>query len=97
MKAPSTYELHALTRFLERWWDEDPPAETTLKYKQRKSYFETIVASGAFHVEDVPREKQSIWGFYMRFGPYQGFTGFLVVDGDGVVRTTLPPGTRKQR
>lgn len=94
MKAPSKYEQHAIDRFLERWWDDKPGP---LEIKRRKAYFETIVATGAFHIDNVPKEKQSIWGFYMAHGPYQGFTGFLVVAEDGTVRTTLPPGTRKNQ
>lgn len=93
MSAPVAYTQHALDRFLERWLPN--LSRTSQELKFAKSAFQRIVSVNATHVENVPGEGQSIWAFYMQYGPYQGYAGLLVVDRDGLVRTTLPPGTRK--
>lgn len=103
-KAPSTWTDHAFERFVDRWWPmpkmEAGPGISTAPIvkalRERTVYFRRLVCTNAYFVENVPDEDISIWGFYMTEGPVQGFSGLLVVDRSGCVRTVLPPATKKQ-
>ncbi len=82
--APSRYTEHALERFIERWGPMRDPAEA----------LRIAVATRATHVENVPNEQQSIWGFVVLDGPRRGDTALIVVSADGTVRTVLPSGSK---
>lgn len=101
-KSPSTWTDHALERFIDRWWPLDhlpKQGESTVPVvraiRERTSLLAAIVRTRATFVELIPGDDISIWAFYMTEGPYQGHTGLMVVDRSGVVRTVLPPATRK--
>lgn len=85
MKAPSRYTDHALERFIERW---GPMSDA-------KHELHAATVSRAYHIEDVPDEKQSIWGFVVLQGPRKGETALMVVSADGTVRTVLPSGSKR--
>jgi hypothetical protein len=84
-KPPMRYGKHALERFIERWGPM-PNAEQVLK---------VAVSCSAYHVENVPDENQSIWGFVVHYGPRKGEVALMVVAADGTVRTVLPSGSRR--
>lgn len=85
MKAPSRFTQHALDRFIERWGP----------LRNAKDALHMATVTGAYHVEDVPDEHQSIWGFVVQSGPRKGEIALMVVSADGTVRTVLPPGSKK--
>lgn len=101
-KAPTTWNEHALERFIDRWWpiDVTTPNNSTAPIvraiRERTALFAQILRSRAVYVDDVPDEDVQIWGFYMTEGPFQGYFGLMVVDRKGVVRTVLPPATRRK-
>lgn len=85
MIAPSRYTEHALQRFIERW---GPMLDA-------EDALHTATVTGAYHIEDVPDERQSIWGFVVQGGPRKGEVALMVVSADGTVRTVLPSGSRR--
>ena len=93
---------HALERFIERWWPWTP-AELRLRSPQKKTEalrprleeLNMAVRSRAYHVENIPDERQSIWAFVVCGGPNQGRTALMVVSQDGTVRTVLPPEAKR--
>lgn len=85
MSAPIEYTAHALERFIERWGPMHDPEDA----------LHMAVCTRATHVENIPEEKQSIWGFVVLDGPRKGETALMVVSADGTVRTVLPSGSRR--
>lgn len=89
---------HSLNRFIERWWPYTD-AEQRLRSPRKKAEalrprleeLKMAVCSRAYHVENIPDERQSIWAFTVCGGPNQGRTALMVVAQDGTVRTVLPP------
>lgn len=85
MKAPMYFTDHALERFIERWGPMPDPQDV----------LRMAVVTGAHHIENVPEEHQSIWGFTVLAGPRKGEVAMMVVSADGYVRTVLPSGSRR--
>lgn len=85
LKPPTHYTAHALERFIERWGPM-PDAIDEL---------DLATFSRAYHVENVPDENQSIWGFVVQSGPRKGEVALMVVSANGLVRTVLPSGSRR--
>lgn len=85
MSAPVRYADHALKRFVERW-GPIPKAKQVLN---------TATCTGAYFIETIPDENQSIWGFVVHGGPRKGETALMVVSADGTVRTVLPSGSKR--
>ncbi len=85
LKPPLSFTAHALQRFRERW-GPIPKAQQVLHM---------AVCTGAYFIETVPDENQSIWGFVVQAGPYKGETALMVVSAGGTVRTVLPSGAKR--
>lgn len=93
---------HSIHRFVERWWpytDTEKrlrnPWKKAEAMRPRLEALQMAVRTGAYHVENVPDERQSIWAFVVQGGPNRGRTALMVVSEDGVVRTVLPPEARR--
>jgi hypothetical protein len=93
---------HSIHRFVERWWPYTD-AEKRLRNPWKKAealrlrleVLHRAVCTGAYHVENIPDERQSIWAFVVQGGPNRGRTALMVVSEDGIVRTVLPPEARR--
>lgn len=85
MMAPCRFTDHALKRFIERWGP--------LRNAEDELHHATV--TGAYPIEEVPDENQSIWGFVVQSGPHKGETALMVVSADGTVRTVLPSGSKR--
>ena len=93
---------HSILRFVERWWPWTA-AELRLRLPHKKAEamrprleaLQMAVRTGAYHVENIPEERQSIWAFVVTGGPNKGRTALMVVAADGTVRTVLPPEAKR--
>jgi len=93
---------HSILRFVERWWPWTE-AEKRLRSPHKKAEamrprleaLQMAVRTGAYHVENIPDERQSIWAFVVMGGPNRGRTALMVVSEDGIVRTVLPPEAKR--
>jgi len=100
MKPPSHLDDrgHALQRFIERWWPFTEaevrlraPHKKAAALQLRRDELDRAVCTGAYPVEIIPDERQSIWAFVVAGGPNRGRTALMVVSENGTVRTVLPP------
>lgn len=88
MRAPRALdpEGHSVRRFIERCF----PPGTEISFVQAEQRLQAIRCF-AEHVEDIPDEGQEIWRGYEEGSVAE----VLMVVRDGVVRTVLPPGSRR--
>jgi hypothetical protein len=93
---------HTLQRFIERWWpytDAEKrlrsPHKKTEAMQPRLRELEMAVMTRAYHVENIPDERQSVWAWVVCDGPNKGRTALMVVAEDGTVRTVLPPEAKR--
>lgn len=90
---PTSVSDHAIDRFMERWGSTtiEPPC---IREKYSAVLHEIILAR-ASRVEDIPRERQSIWRYDGKLFEHERVELLLVVTASGCVSTVLPPGTKK--